>query len=45
MLFSDTRLNQSELNQMENLMKIFENDINNLNKIKTDIERIINKRK
>ena len=45
MLFSDTRLNQSELNQMENLMKIFENDINNLNKIKTDIERIINKMK
>lgn len=45
MLFSDTRLNQSELNQMENLMKIFENDINNLNKIKTDIESIINKMK
>ncbi len=41
-LFSDIGLSQSELNRMENLIKTFENNINNLNKIKTDVESIIN---
>ena len=44
-LFSDIGLSQSELNKMENLIKTFENNINYLNKIKTDVESVINKMK
>jgi hypothetical protein len=36
-LISDIGLSQSELNQMENLIKTFENNINYLNKTKTDV--------
>ena len=42
-LFSNIGLTESELNQMENQIKIFDNNINNLNKIKTDVENVINK--
>ncbi len=44
-LFSDIGLSQSELKQMENLIKIFENNINDINKIKIDVENLINKMK
>ena len=44
-LFSDIGLSQSELNRIENQIKTFEKNINNLNKIKTDFENTINEMK